>query len=116
MHLSINSGAHLSILHNPILENLTNIALETVASRQMLRTKEKFRANHDSNNTHLPQMGAANTAYARSVPPLTIQPGALPDPGVVFDSIYARETYRPHPNNVSSVLFYWASIIIHGMF
>jgi linoleate 10R-lipoxygenase len=63
-----------------------------------------------------PKMGAANTAYARSVPPLTIQPGALPDPGVVFDCLYARNEYTPHPNNVSSVLFYWASIIIHDLF
>src|SRR5271154_6506436 len=61
-----------------------------------------------------PKLGAANTPYARSVPPLTIQKGALPDPGVIFDCIFARNEYTPHPNNVSSVLFYWASIIIHG--
>jgi linoleate 10R-lipoxygenase len=64
----------------------------------------------------LPKLGAANTPYARSVLPLTIQPGALPDPGVVFDCLFARNEYRQHPNNVSSVLFYWASIIIHGSF
>jgi len=64
----------------------------------------------------LPKLGAANTPYARSMPPLTIQPGALPDPGVVFDCLFARNKYTPHPNNVSSVLFYWASIIIHGSF
>ena len=61
-----------------------------------------------------PQLGAANTPYARSVIPKVTQPGALPDPGVIFDSIFAREKFKPHPNNVSSVLFYWASIIIHG--
>jgi linoleate 10R-lipoxygenase len=64
----------------------------------------------------LPKLGAANTPYARSVRPLTIQPAALPDPGVVFDCLFARNEYTPHPNNVSSVLFYWASIIIHGWF
>jgi hypothetical protein len=27
-----------------------------------------------------------------------------------------RTEYKKHPNNVSSVLWYWASIIIHGEF
>lgn len=64
----------------------------------------------------LPKLGAANTSYARSVRPLAIQPVSLPDPGVVFDCLFARNEYTPHPNNVSSVLFYWASIIIHGLY
>ena len=63
-----------------------------------------------------PQLGAANTPYARSVHPNTLTPGALPDPGLVFDAVMARKIYRPHPNNVSSVLFYWASLIIHDLF
>jgi hypothetical protein len=42
-----------------------------------------------------------------------MQPGALPDPGVIFDSIMARkpENREQHPNKISSVLFYLASII-----
>lgn len=48
--------------------------------------------------------------------PITIQPGALPDPGLIFDSLFARNTYTKHPNNVSSILFYWASLIIHDLF
>ena len=44
-----------------------------------------------------PSLGAANTPYARSVLPATLQPGALPDPGMIFDSIYAREEFTPHP-------------------
>jgi linoleate 10R-lipoxygenase len=62
----------------------------------------------------VPKLGAANTNYARSVRPLTVQPTSLPDPGVIFDCLFARNHYREHPNKVSSVLFYWASIIIHG--
>ena len=62
----------------------------------------------------LPHLGAANTAYARSVHPNVMQPGALPDPGLIFDSVFARREFTPHPNNVSSVFFYHASIIIHG--
>ena len=63
-----------------------------------------------------PLLGAANTQYARSVNPVTIPPGALPDPSLVFDSIMARNKFTPHPNKVSSVFFYWASLIIHDLF
>jgi Animal haem peroxidase len=68
------------------------------------------------NNIMFPHLGAANTPYARSVQPLTIQPASPPDPGLVFDSIFARNTFKKHPNNVSSILFYWASIITHDLF
>jgi linoleate 10R-lipoxygenase len=63
-----------------------------------------------------PHLGAANTPYARSVQPKTITPGALPDPGLVFDAVFARHEFTKHPNNVSSILFYWASLIIHDLF
>lgn len=47
-----------------------------------------------------------------------MQSGSLPDPGLIFDSIFARkdENREPHPNRISSVLFYLASIIIHDVF
>lgn len=45
-----------------------------------------------------------------------LRPGALPDPALVYDSVMKRTEYKKHPNNVSSVLWYWASIIIHGGF
>lgn len=67
-------------------------------------------------NVLYPHLGAANTPYARSVPPNTIMPGALPDPGLVFDGVMARNEFKPHPNKVSSVFFYWASLIIHDLF
>nr|POE59032.1 linoleate 10r-lipoxygenase [Quercus suber] len=44
------------------------------------------------------------------------RPGALPDPGLIFDSLFAREKFEPHPNNNSSIIFYWASLIIHDCF
>lgn len=71
-------------------------------------------ADGSNNNPTLPWLGAANTAYARSIPPLIVQPGSLPDPGLIFDSIMARDKFKPHPNKVSSVFFAWASLIIHG--
>ena len=63
-----------------------------------------------------PHLGAANTPYARSVPPNTLTTGALPDPALIFDSVMARKEFKPHPNKVSSVFFYWASMIIHDLF
>ncbi|KAL8832165.1 MAG: hypothetical protein Q9191_000438 [Dirinaria sp. TL-2023a] len=73
-------------------------------------------ADGSYNNPVLPMLGAANTPYARSVNPNSLQPGALPEPGLVFDSVMAREKFTPHPNKVSSVFFYWASLIIHDLF
>ncbi|KKA20520.1 Linoleate 8R-lipoxygenase [Rasamsonia emersonii CBS 393.64] len=73
-------------------------------------------ADGSNNNLYWPQIGAAGTHYARSVEPKTILPGALPEPEVLFDSLLARKTFTPHPNKISSVLFYLASIIIHDLF
>jgi linoleate 8R-lipoxygenase/9,12-octadecadienoate 8-hydroperoxide 8R-isomerase len=44
-----------------------------------------------------------------------MQPAALPEPEALFDSLLARKDFKEHPNKISSVLFYLASIIIHGM-
>ena len=73
-------------------------------------------ADGSNNNPTLPRLGAAGTAYARSVQPSTIQPGGLPDPGLIFDSVFARRKFNPHPNKVSSVFFDWASLVIHDIF
>lgn len=61
-----------------------------------------------------PHLGAAGTTYARSVQSSIIRPGALPDPSLIYDSVMKRTEFKPHPNNVSSFLWHWASIIIHG--
>lgn len=68
-----------------------------------------------SQNIFWPNIGAAGTPYARSVRPQTMQPAALPEPETLFDSLLARKEFKEHPNKISSVLFYLASIIIHGM-
>ncbi|OGE58533.1 hypothetical protein PENARI_c001G08740 [Penicillium arizonense] len=77
----------------------------------------KYRsADGSNNNPTLPWLGAANTAYCRTIPPLTIQPSGLPDAGLIFDTLFARQEFTPHPNKVSSVFFDWASLIIHDIF
>lgn len=62
----------------------------------------------------MPQLGAAGGPYARTVRPALVRPLDLPSPEVIFDSVLARTTYKEHPTGISSMLFYLASIIIHG--
>ena len=78
----------------------------------------KYReADGSYNNIHTPTLGAANTPYARTVPPMTFQNPELPDPSAIFDSLMARgDEFEPHPNGISSMLFYLATIIIHDIF
>ncbi|KAL4803636.1 Psi-producing oxygenase A [Aspergillus unguis] len=73
-------------------------------------------ADGSGNNPFWPRLGAAGSAYARSVRPKTVQSPSLPEPETVFDSLLRRTEYKEHPNKISSVLFYLASIIIHDLF
>lgn len=82
-----------------------------------LGSKFQYRSADGSNNSLVhPQLGAAGTPYARTVKPNMMQTPARPDPGVVFDSIMTRKHAELHPNRISSMLFYLASIIIHDLF
>lgn len=82
-----------------------------------LGEKYQFRSADGSNNSLInPQIGAAGTPYARTTKPSMMQTPARPDPGVVFDSIMTRKHAELHPNRISSMLFYLASIIIHDCF
>jgi hypothetical protein len=83
-----------------------------------LGTKYKYRQpDGGNNNIDIPDLGRANTAYARSARPVTIQKIGLPDPGDLFDTLMVRgDKFEPHPNKISSMLFYLASIIIHDLF
>ncbi|CZR65226.1 related to Linoleate diol synthase [Phialocephala subalpina] len=69
------------------------------------------------NNIRDPQLGAANTPYARSMPPMVFQSPDLPGPESLFDLLMARgDDFEPHPNGISSMLFYLAAIITHDIF
>lgn len=75
-------------------------------------------ADGSFNSLKHPDLGKAGTPYARTAAPKAMQPAALPDPGVIFDAVMARkpENRKKHPNQISSILFYLASIIIHDLF
>jgi hypothetical protein len=82
-----------------------------------LGAKFQYRSADGSNNSLVhPQLGAAGTPYARTVKPAMMQTPARPDPGVVFDALMTRKHAELHPNRISSMLFYLASIIIHDCF
>lgn len=85
---------------------------------QSLGEQYKYRkADGSYNNINNPKLGASNTPYARSVTPSVVQTPDLPDPGFIFDTLMARgETFQPHPQGISSMLFYLATIIIHDIF
>ncbi|KAB8072880.1 heme peroxidase [Aspergillus leporis] len=73
-------------------------------------------ADGSGNNVLWPRIGAAGSHYARSVRPKTMQSPTLPEPETLFDSLLGRKEFKEHPNKISSVLFYIASIIIHDLF
>lgn len=102
-------------LTNKFLEQLWNDLQHPPQS--YLGAKYQYRSADGSFNSLVhPQLGAAGTPYARTVKPSMIQTPARPDPEVVFDSIMTRKHAELHPNRISSVLFYVASIIIHDCF
>ncbi|CEJ62348.1 Putative Psi-producing oxygenase A [Penicillium brasilianum] len=102
-------------LTNTFLSTLWN-DLQHPPTSYLGRDSAYRKADGSGNNPFWPNIGAAGTPYARSVRPQTMQPGALPEPETLFDSLLARKEFKEHPNKISSVLFYLASIIIHDLF
>ena len=106
-----------TVLSNKFVQQLYDSLQHPPPSQ--LGPEYKYRtADGSLNNIMAPQLGAANTHYARSVTPQTIQPPVIerPDPGDLFDTLMARDHFKPHPAKISSMLFYLASIIIHDLF
>ncbi|GJN92760.1 hypothetical protein Rhopal_005798-T1 [Rhodotorula paludigena] len=73
-------------------------------------------ADGSGNSFENPKLGAAGTHYARTVPPLHPKNAHLPDPSIVFDALLRRNEFKPHPSGISSLLFSFATIIIHSAF
>lgn len=109
------NSKNVNVLSNAIVQQLyDNLQHPPVAQ---LGNEHRYRAADGSfNNIMAPQVGAANTHYARSVRPQTMQMSDPPDPADLFDNLMARDHFKPHPAKISSMLFYLASIIIHDLF
>ncbi|KAI1495919.1 heme peroxidase [Biscogniauxia marginata] len=110
---------HSSKRREELTNNFLNELWYTLDHPPLLYLGEKHQyrmADGSWNNPMNPQLGAAGSTYARSCRPGIVPLGAMPDPGLIFDSVMKRTKYKKHPNNVSSVLWYWATIIIHDLF
>jgi len=74
-------------------------------------------ADGSFNNPLIPTLGQAGAPYARSVTTANISPKrALPDPGLVFDSLLRRDKFEEHPGGISSLFFAFADLVIHSIF
>ncbi|KAI1289055.1 linoleate diol synthase [Xylaria venustula] len=107
-----------SRLRTELTNNFINQLWDTLDHPPLLYMGEKHeyrQADGSWNNPMNPTLGAAGSTYARTCNP-SIQVGDLPDPEIIYESIMKRTTYRKHPNNTSSILWYWADIIIHDLF
>jgi hypothetical protein len=110
---------HNSRLREELTNTFLNELWNTLGHPPLLYMGEKFQyrmADGSWNNPMNPQLGAAGSYYARTCRPGILPLGAQPDPSLIFETIMRRTNYRKHPNNVSSVLWYWATIIIHDLF
>jgi hypothetical protein len=78
----------------------------------------RYRTADGSNNNILyPQLGRSGSAYARSVVPQRSLQAALPDPGDIFDALFARKgPAKEHPTKFSSLVFSFATMVIHDVF
>lgn len=63
-----------------------------------------------------PNLGKAGTPYAKSIPGTATLHGAKPAPEDLFDMLMARETFTPNPKGMSSMVLYFATIVIHDIF
>ncbi|TFK37038.1 heme peroxidase [Crucibulum laeve] len=95
-------------------------ATTTTRAAKNPSVKYAFRTADGSNyNPLFPTMGMAGSPYARSVPSSSVAPpSALPDPGLVFDTLLRREkdTFTEHPGGISSLFFAFADLVIHSIF
>ncbi|KAH8668546.1 heme peroxidase [Xylariales sp. PMI_506] len=93
-------------------DNLKHPPLSYMGDKWRYRT-----ADGSHNNILYPDLGKAGSYYARSVVPTRSPPAALPDPGDIFDSLFARRGIgKEHPAKFSSLAISLATIIIHDIF
>lgn len=108
------AGADLSnAFINQLWGDLPHPPTSTLGSQYKYRT-----ADGSYNTANIPDLGKAGQPYARTARPQIFQNIALPDPGLIFDSLMIRDEdkFEPHPNKISSQMFYLATIIIHDLF
>jgi hypothetical protein len=74
---------------------------------------------HDGggNNPWDPELGKANSPYARNVPPMKPKGPNLPDVESVYEALLKRKgPFRKHPTGLNRLFFSFATIVIHEIF
>ncbi|KAH6659111.1 linoleate diol synthase [Truncatella angustata] len=112
--------------HSHVGKQLTNgfvntlwDSLEHPPPRTLDKDLKYREADGSYNNSRDPLLGASGTPCARTVSTSVFQNPDLPEPGIIFDSIMSRGDgthFREHPNKISSMFFYLATIITHDCF
>ncbi|KAF2638101.1 heme peroxidase [Massarina eburnea CBS 473.64] len=104
------------LLTNTMLANLWN-NLKHPPLSYMGDTYRYRMADGSHNNIMYPDLGKSGSYYARSVVPQRSPTTTLPDPGDVFDALFARHGLaKEHPAKFSSIAISLATIIIHDIF
>jgi hypothetical protein len=109
---SPTAGLLTNAMLGNLWDNLKHPPLSYMGDAWRYRT-----ADGSHNNILYPDLGKAGSYYARSVVPQRSPPAALPDPGDVFDALFARRGLaKEHPTKFSSIAISIATIIIHDVF
>ncbi|KAG8993271.1 hypothetical protein FRB90_000735 [Tulasnella sp. 427] len=86
---------------------------------QAIVGREKRYRSADGSGTSLwdPDMGKANSAYARTIQGTHPLPAnELPSPELIFDALLKRQGDVKHPAGISSFFFAFANLVIHQLF
>jgi hypothetical protein len=109
-----------SVTGEQLTDGFINHLWDALSHPPATNLDEKYRYREpdgSNNNIRAPKLGAAMTHYARTTQAMVFQSPDQPDPGLIFDLLMARgDSFEAHPNGISSMLFYLASIIIHDIF
>ncbi|KAF4571708.1 hypothetical protein EYR40_008225 [Pleurotus pulmonarius] len=74
-------------------------------------------ADGSNNNLQDPDYGRSGRPYSRSAQGQSGLPvTALPDPGLIFDTLLRRRELKSHPGGLSSMILAFASIVTHSLF
>ncbi|RXW18706.1 hypothetical protein EST38_g7146 [Candolleomyces aberdarensis] len=112
----MEEGPMAVTIRNKIIQlfynDLTHPAATSISPKFAWRT-----ADGSYNNIDMPEMGKAGTPYSRSVQSTQALPAnKLPDPGLLFDTLLRREGFEKHPGGLSSLMFAFATLVIHSVF
>lgn len=113
-----NNSVYKDLPHPPSgYLSLPSVSTRTISPEEQRRTYA-FRTADGYNTSILnPTMGQAGSPYARSVASTSIAPEkALPDAGLVFDTLLKRDKFVEHPGGISALFFAFADLVIHSIF